>query len=808
MKKILVMAAVALLIGAVTAVFALQTTGGQAYAQSAAPAKPTGLTVTTFSHNSVTLRWSDPDDSSIIGYRILRRDTVNQSPGTFTTVAANTGSTATTYTDTAVAAETRYAYRVKAINSIGLSARSGYANVTTTAAPTPAPTVVPTVVPTSIPTTTPPVPARPTGLAFTSITHGSVSLNWSDPGDSNITGYQVLRRSRDGAEHGDGEGAPEYTAIVDDTGTATTSYTDNTVTPQTRYVYRVKAINPQGTSPRSTYLNVETDVAPTPVPTAAPTAVPTAVVALTLLAAPEGLALSDISFDYVSLAWNDPGEDSITHYKVLRRTGEAGPFTTIAENTGSAALSYTDSTVSADTEYGYRVVAVNADGSSPKSDTVTIRTFPQFTITDPIPPPEPPELVALYGSVAETEPILSTSITAGVTTSGGKTYAGYASGNPVSIGSMTSRTISVQRWNYACEDSKTTCSATITEMYYVRDGSQWYLVVRMGTKMDDDWTLTIDGTSYDVEDAGYMIGRANTYYEQTVGPQGHAWRVRNPNISDGDGLNVNIDRPVPQPQTGSYYPAIVDDPDDYDPIWATIVNVGGETSGRFRYTGYEAGEYGSLTNTDFRYDGQDYTITNFLETIEDGQTHTSFALVASDSHLPDNWEIQILQIRNLPISDSEKEGDNLHLWLGLDPLDWANGDVYTAAIYDLTPTGERVEGRVTVDSGWSDEYHLTLTKDGFRDYIEVPLELGHRYRVSINTEPGNHPRLRHVLNPYGLVFEHGSSWDPPFNGAHMQWITVDLRYPGHRHVGGSYYIRVQGHLAQSIESYRVRVDRQ
>ena len=207
-------------------------------------AAPTGLAAASVSHDSVTLGWDDPDDGSITGYLVLRRDIVNQAPGTFSTVEPNTGSAATTYVDTTVAAETRYAYRVKAINASGTSEQSNYVNVETPAAPTPS------------------VPEQPTGLAAKSVSHDSVTLSWDDPGDDTVTGYQVLRRSRDGGEYGDGQGAREFVAVVDDTGTSATTYTDTSVAAHTRYVYRVKAINSEGMSERSTYLNVETPEPP------------------------------------------------------------------------------------------------------------------------------------------------------------------------------------------------------------------------------------------------------------------------------------------------------------------------------------------------------------------------------------------------------------------------------------------------------------------------------------------------------------------------------------------------------------------
>ena len=145
----------------------------------------------------------------------------------FLAIVDDTGSAATTYTDTSVTARTRYVYRVKARNSEGLGPQSSYLNVETPA---------------------PPPPAAPTGLAVSSAAHDSVALTWDDPSDSSITGYQVLRRSRDGDEYGDGRGAAEFVAIADDTGSSATTYTDTSVTARTRYIYRVKARNPRGLS--------------------------------------------------------------------------------------------------------------------------------------------------------------------------------------------------------------------------------------------------------------------------------------------------------------------------------------------------------------------------------------------------------------------------------------------------------------------------------------------------------------------------------------------------------------------------------
>ena len=208
-------------------------------------------------------------------------------------------------------------------------------------------------------------PAEPTGLSASGVSSDSVTLNWDDPGDSSITGYQALRRSRDGSEYGDGEGAAEFAVIADDTGSAATTYTDASVTPRTRYVYRVKAINPAGTSGQSPYLNVETLAAPTPP------------------AAPTGLAVSSEAHDSVTLTWNDPADSKIESYQILRRSrdgtgygdGEgAAEFAVIEENTGSAAVTHTDSSVTARTRYAYSVKAISAAGTSGQSGYLNVDT--------------------------------------------------------------------------------------------------------------------------------------------------------------------------------------------------------------------------------------------------------------------------------------------------------------------------------------------------------------------------------------------------------------------------------------------------
>ena len=197
------------------------------------PAKPEGLEATA-THDSVTLTWDDPGDDTITGYVILRRIPGVDPQGHFDVLVADTGTTATSYTDDTVAAETRYTYRIKAINGAGTSERSRWYHIDTPAAP---------------------VPDQPTGLEATE-SDGQVVLTWDDPGDDSITGYVILRRVRENNTGGD------FDVLVADTASAATTYTDDTVAAGTTYTYRIKAINKHGTSERSRWYHIDIPAAP------------------------------------------------------------------------------------------------------------------------------------------------------------------------------------------------------------------------------------------------------------------------------------------------------------------------------------------------------------------------------------------------------------------------------------------------------------------------------------------------------------------------------------------------------------------
>ena len=186
-------------------------------------------------------------------------------------------------------------------------------------------------------------PAKPANLTGT-VAHDSVTLTWDDPNDQSITGYQILRLRRDLDDLGN------FHVHEDNTGSSDTTFTDTDVIAGKRYVYRIKARNQNGLSPRSNFFNGDLPAAP---------AVP---------AEPTGLTSSN-TYTAITLSWDDPQDDSITGYQVLRRDrGNANnEFEVLVDDTESTGVSYDDRQIAPKGEYEYQVKAWNQQGLSAAS---------------------------------------------------------------------------------------------------------------------------------------------------------------------------------------------------------------------------------------------------------------------------------------------------------------------------------------------------------------------------------------------------------------------------------------------------------
>ena len=322
---------------------------------------PAQRTATVVTHNSVTLIWDDLIDESITHYRISRRDLAIHAPGEFVVIDDNTGSAATSYTDDTVEPGGSYLYRITALNRQGASEWSRYIRADIPAAST---RIAP-------PPRDDSVPAQRTA---TVVTHNSVTLIWDDLIDESITHYRISRR--DLAIHV----PPGFVVIDDNTGSAATSYTDDTVEPGGSYLYRITALNRQGASEWSRYIRADIPAASTRnAPPPRDGSVPDRPTGLSTIA----------TFNSIALIWDNPGNSTITGYVILRRNiVEQDPdvFTKVEANTGTATTSYTDTGVEAKTRYAYWIKAINEHGTSPRSDYVNVETpaAPEVTLVPPL----------------------------------------------------------------------------------------------------------------------------------------------------------------------------------------------------------------------------------------------------------------------------------------------------------------------------------------------------------------------------------------------------------------------------------------
>ena len=189
----------------------------------------------------IVLEWNAPE-GSVTGYQILRMERPSPSrwwePLPFGCLPLwvvhvnDTGSDATTYTDTDVAEVAVYRYRVRAINSegVGLQSDSPRAQQYFVSHGIGGP---------------PGSPSRaPRNLASELVNDG-VELTWDAP-EGEVTGYQILRRRPALCEFG-------YRVYVENTNSTDTSWIDTDFEPYTLYEYHVRAVNDVGAG----YLDTE-----------------------------------------------------------------------------------------------------------------------------------------------------------------------------------------------------------------------------------------------------------------------------------------------------------------------------------------------------------------------------------------------------------------------------------------------------------------------------------------------------------------------------------------------------------------------
>jgi fibronectin type 3 domain-containing protein len=171
---------------------------------------PTDLTATAVSSSEIDLSWDEVNNAT--SYYVYRS---TSSTGTYSKIGTATDNS---YDSTGLSASTKYYYKVKAVNSSYTSEYSSYAYATTKSSAS---------------------VSAPTGLTAKAVSRSEIDLSWDEV--DNAASYQVYRAT---------SASGTYTRI----GTAIDTSYDNTGLPEnTRYYYKVKAVNGSYTSDYSSY---------------------------------------------------------------------------------------------------------------------------------------------------------------------------------------------------------------------------------------------------------------------------------------------------------------------------------------------------------------------------------------------------------------------------------------------------------------------------------------------------------------------------------------------------------------------------
>jgi len=192
-------------------------------------------------------------------------------------------------------------------------------------------------------------PDRPINLLADDVLPTKIDLSWDAPqndGGSPITGYKIEFKI-----------VPEdYLVLVGDTGSNSTTYSHVGLQTGKTYIYRVFAINDVGKSEASLEALGKPTASSTPPEQIPPNP-------------PIQLNATDVSPTQIDLSWIKPVDNdgpSITGYMIERKTSTSS-YSTLVQNSGTA-TEYSDTDVITETNYIYRIFAINSVGTGGSSN--------------------------------------------------------------------------------------------------------------------------------------------------------------------------------------------------------------------------------------------------------------------------------------------------------------------------------------------------------------------------------------------------------------------------------------------------------
>ncbi len=298
------------------------TTGG--VIDTAAPSVPQNFAYQLVSPTQVDLTWSPSTDLiGVTGYFVERCE--GAVCANFTGIGATTSSTATTFSDSGVMANTTYRYRVRARDAAGNL--SGF---------TPPLIVDPTP------------PMAPATLTVSIVTSTQITLTWTASNDNvGVTGYEI--------EQCQGASCSNFAQIATPLGT---TMSDTDLLTNTSYSYRVRAIDAAGNFSSYSGTASATTTADTLPPLVSPVV---------------GQSLTQST---ATITWttNEPA-DSQVEYGLTTAYGNVTPLDSTLETNHSVSLSG----LTASTLYHVRVLSSDAAGNLATSVDATFTTAPDTT---------------------------------------------------------------------------------------------------------------------------------------------------------------------------------------------------------------------------------------------------------------------------------------------------------------------------------------------------------------------------------------------------------------------------------------------
>jgi serine protease AprX len=258
------------------------------------PTAPTALSVWVASSRQLDLAWVDAS-SNETAFAIWRR-----SGGSDWTRVAVVAPNVNRFSDRGVSLGVAYSYRVRATNNQGASAWTREAGAT--------PFLIP--------------PSAPTGLTVKPAATNRLELSWQD-GSSNETAFAIWRKG----------GGSDWTRVAV-VAPNVTRFSDQGLTPNSGYTYRVRATNNDGASAWTNEVGMTTPRAP---------------------AAPTGLSATVVGAASLRLAWTDKSSDE-TAFAIWRK-GSGSDWTRVTV-VAPDITRFTDGPLTAGATYTYRVRAI------------------------------------------------------------------------------------------------------------------------------------------------------------------------------------------------------------------------------------------------------------------------------------------------------------------------------------------------------------------------------------------------------------------------------------------------------------------